>query len=157
MSNGLDGAGWLAVLKRFERCAPASVMVRAALEHALPACWVDEVFEVHRERPYARELLFSTVVDPMTLVSLGGAGQGSGLMLANVRQATIKAAVTDTTAPGTLVHTDEYGVWARLNAWGYPPKTVCHGRGEYARDEDGDGFCEVHVDTVAGFWSLLRS
>jgi len=28
--------------------------------------------------------------------------------------------------------------------------TVCHGRGEYARDEDGDGFCEVHVNTMEG-------
>ena len=36
-------------------------------------------------------------------------------------------------------------------------KTVCHARGEYARDEDGDGFCEVHVNTMEGFWSLLRS
>jgi transposase-like protein len=26
-----------------------------------------------------------------------------------------------------------------------------------ARDEDGDGFCEVHVNTMEGFWSLLRS
>ncbi len=30
-------------------------------------------------------------------------------------------------------------------------------RGEFARDEDGDGFCEVHVNTIEGFWSLLRS
>ena len=29
--------------------------------------------------------------------------------------------------------------------------------GEYARDEDGDGFYEVHVNTMEGFWSLLRS
>ncbi|GEM_PF-2234300 len=29
--------------------------------------------------------------------------------------------------------------------------------GEYARDEDGDGFCEVHSNTMEGFWSLLRS
>src|SRR3954447_24100530 len=36
-------------------------------------------------------------------------------------------------------------------------KTVCHGRGEYARDEDGDGFCEIHVNTMEGAWSLLRS
>ncbi|MDP3053740.1 MAG: transposase, partial [Methylobacter sp.] len=28
---------------------------------------------------------------------------------------------------------------------------------EYARDEDGDGFYEVHVNTMEGFWSLLRS
>ena len=31
------------------------------------------------------------------------------------------------------------------------------GRSEFARDEDGDGFCEVHVNTMEGFWSLLRS
>ena len=40
---------------------------------------------------------------------------------------------------------------------GYQHKTVCHERGEYARDEDCDGFCEVHVNTMEGFWSLLRS
>jgi len=29
---------------------------------------------------------------------------------------------------------------------------------EYARDEDGDGFFEVHIiNTIEGFWSLLRS
>ena len=36
-------------------------------------------------------------------------------------------------------------------------KTVRHSKGEYARDEDGDGFCEVHSNTMEGFWSLLRS
>jgi transposase-like protein len=78
-------------------------------------------------------------------------------MLANVQQTTIKPVITGAIAEGTLVHTDEYNVYARLPAWGYPHKTVCHARGEYARDEDGDGFCEVHVNTIEGFWSLLRS
>jgi transposase len=78
-------------------------------------------------------------------------------MLPNVQQATIKPIITDAVAPGTLIQTDEYGIYARLPAWGYPHKTVCHARGEYARDEDGDGFCEVHVNTIEGFWSLLRS
>ena len=86
-------------------------------------------------------------------------------MLANVQQATIKPIITAAVAPGTLVHTDEYSIYARLPAcpparlpaWGYGHETVCHGRGEYARDEDGDGFCEVHVNTIEGFWSLLRS
>ncbi len=78
-------------------------------------------------------------------------------MLANVRQATIKPVITAAVAPGTLVHTDEYSIYARLPAWGYGHRTVCHRRGEYARDEDGDGFCEVYVNTIEGFWSLLRS
>ena len=77
-------------------------------------------------------------------------------MLANVQQRTIKPVITAAVAPGTLVHTDEYSIYARLPAWGYGHKTVCHGRGECARDEDGDGFCEVHVDTIESFWSLLR-
>ena len=46
---------------------------------------------------------------------------------------------------------------ARLAEWGYGHEAVCHAKGEYARDDDGDGFCEVHVNTLEGFWSLLRS
>ncbi|WP_264478990.1 IS1595 family transposase [Acidisoma silvae] len=78
-------------------------------------------------------------------------------MLSNVQQRTIEPLIRHDIAPGTLVHTDEYAIYSRLEQWGYPHKTVCHGRGEYARDEDGDGFCEVHVNTIEGFWSLLRS
>jgi transposase len=78
-------------------------------------------------------------------------------MLANVRQRTIQPVITATVTRGSLVHTDEYNVYTRLPAWGYRHRTVCHERGEYARDEDGDGFCEVHVNTMEGFWSLLRS
>src|SRR4051812_10643026 len=46
-------------------------MVRVALEHALPSEWIDMVFEEHRQRQYSRELLFSTVIELVTLVSLG--------------------------------------------------------------------------------------
>jgi transposase len=62
-----------------------------------------------------------------------------------------------TIRPGTQVYTDEYDIDARLREWGYEHSTVCHGRGEYARDEDGEGFHEVHVNTLEGFWSLLRA
>ncbi len=44
--------GWSSVLERFERHAPAGVMACLALEHALPAGWVDEVFEARRQRQY---------------------------------------------------------------------------------------------------------
>jgi IS4 transposase len=69
----LNGSGtiWTSVLERFEQHAPASVMARVALEHALPSEWIDAVFEEHRQRQYSRELLFSTVVELVTLVSLG--------------------------------------------------------------------------------------
>ena len=78
-------------------------------------------------------------------------------MLPNVQQTTIKPVIAASVVPGTLIHTDEYDIYARLPAWGYEHKTVCHAHGEYARDEDGDGFCEVHVNTIEGFCSLLRS
>lgn len=78
-------------------------------------------------------------------------------MLANVKQATIAPLIKSTITPGTLIFTDEYKIYAQLTAWGYQHKSVCHAQGEYARDEDGDGFHEVHVNTMEGFWSLLRS
>jgi len=78
-------------------------------------------------------------------------------ILANLQQTTIKPIITAAVAPGILVQTDEYAIYARLPARGYANKTVCHGHGEYARDEDGDGFGEVHVNILEGFCSLLRS
>src|SRR3954468_8131429 len=94
---------------------------------------------------------------PPVLGLIRRGGQVVLRMLADVRQATIEPVIEGAVAKGALVHTDEYAIHARLPAWGYRHKTVHHGRGEYARDEDGDGFCEVHVDTIEGFWSLLRS
>ena len=94
---------------------------------------------------------------PPILGMIQRGGQVVLRMLANVQQATIRPLIEATVAKGTLVYTDEYDIYARLAEWGYRHKTVCHARGEYARDEDGDGFCEVHVNTMEGFWSLLRS
>lgn len=78
-------------------------------------------------------------------------------MLANVQQTTIQPIIETMVQPGSLIYTDEYDIYARLESWGFSHKSVCHSAGEYARDEDGDGFHEVHVNTIEGFWSLLRS
>jgi transposase len=78
-------------------------------------------------------------------------------MLADVKPVTIGPLIKETITPGTVVDTDEYDIYARLPAWGYRHRTVCHAAGEFARDDDRDGFCEVHVNTMEGFWSLLRS
>ena len=37
------------------------------------------------------------------------------------------------------------------------PKSLTHGRGAYARAEEGDGWCAVPVQTMAGCWPLVRS
>ena len=71
-------------------------------------------------------------------------------MLNNVKRITIEPLIKATIALGTQVYTDEYAIYNPLSEWGYKHKTVCHGAGEYARDDDGDGFCEVHVNTPGG-------
>jgi transposase len=78
-------------------------------------------------------------------------------MVENVKQVTIGPLIQETIAEGSVVYTDEYDIYARLSEWGYDHRTVCHAKGEYARDDDGDGLCETHVNTLEGFWSLLRS
>ena len=78
-------------------------------------------------------------------------------MLHNVQQKTIAPIIRETVEKGTITYTDEYNIYVRLEQWGYQHKHVCHSQGEYARDDDGDGFHEVHVNTMEGFWSLLRS
>src|SRR5262249_49170419 len=74
-----------------------------------------------------------------------------------VQQATIGPLIRQTIVEGSTVYTDEYEICSRLAAWGYRHETVCLATGEFARDDDGDGFCDVHVNTLEGFRSLLRS
>jgi len=46
-------------------------MAHLVLDRVLPASWIDEVFQAHRQRQYPRELLLSSVVELMLLVTLG--------------------------------------------------------------------------------------
>ena len=78
-------------------------------------------------------------------------------LLENVQQQTIEPIICGCVSKGARFYTDEYDIYSRLTDWGYDHHSVCHSRGEYARDEDGDGFHEVHVNTMEGVWSLLRS
>src|SRR3954452_9561833 len=66
-----SGSVWPVVLARFEQHAPAGGMGRTDLEHALSPDWIFAVVEAELQRQYSRELLFSTVVELMMLVSLG--------------------------------------------------------------------------------------
>jgi transposase-like protein len=54
-------------------------------------------------------------------------------MLPNVKQATIAPLLKASIVPGTLIYTDEYIIYSPLSQWGYDHKSVCHGKGEYAR------------------------
>jgi hypothetical protein len=59
------------VFERFVQGSPVSVMVRGTLEHALPAEALNALFERTAERQYTHELLFSSLVDLMSLVVCG--------------------------------------------------------------------------------------
>jgi len=78
-------------------------------------------------------------------------------MLPNVRRTSIDPIIRQFVEIGTTVYTDEYDIYSHLPSLGYRHLTVCHGRREYARDADGDGIREVHVNSIEGVWSLLRS
>lgn len=78
-------------------------------------------------------------------------------MLANMQQDSIQPLILKVVAVGSKVFTDEYNINNWLTEWGYAHQTVNHSQGEYAHDEDGDGFHEVHTNTIEGIWSLLRS
>lgn len=56
------------VFERFAQVCPLSVMARATLENALNPRGIDELFQDVAERQYTRKLLFSTVVNLMSLV-----------------------------------------------------------------------------------------
>ncbi len=59
------------VFERFARRSPVTVMLRGVLEYALPKARVDELFREHAERQREEELLFSSVVDVLSLAVTG--------------------------------------------------------------------------------------
>ena len=77
--------------------------------------------------------------------------------LANVQQVTIKPRIHATMTPGPCVYTDEDAISNRMEPWGDEHESVGHRDGESARDDAGDGVCEMHVNTMEGLWSLLSS
>ncbi len=56
------------VIDRLAKRGPLPTMARAALEHALQAESLDELFERVADRQYTRKLLFSSVAELMSLV-----------------------------------------------------------------------------------------
>ncbi|MGL6095707.1 MAG: transposase, partial [Fimbriiglobus sp.] len=56
------------ILERFAKGSPLTVMARATIAHAIPDHKVNELFERTAQAQYTRELLFSTVVQLMSLV-----------------------------------------------------------------------------------------
>lgn len=63
--------GWDAVVERFLKRSPLTVMAHLTLRRALAAPWLDALFAQHAERQYVRSLLFSTVVDLLASVTFG--------------------------------------------------------------------------------------
>lgn len=59
------------LMTRFAERAPVPVMARLAVQRALDRDWIDAVFEGHRQSQYTRELLFSSVVEIMSVVAMG--------------------------------------------------------------------------------------
>ena len=92
---------------------------------------------------------------------LGVVGRTTGHIRLTVsrdtRQTTIQPQVEQDTHPNTLLNTDESSAYNHISDTGRGHATVCHSRHEYARDDDGDGFCEVHCNTMEGIWTGLRN
>jgi hypothetical protein len=70
---------------------------------------------------------------------------------------TLERVVMRATGPMATVNTDEWGGSNGLPAMGRSRPAVCHAAGEWARDDDGDGVREVHVDPMEGLWTGLRN
>jgi transposase-like protein len=75
----------------------------------------------------------------------------------NTQQATIQPQVEKDTQPTTTLNTDESSAYNHIADTGRSYATVCHSHREYACDDDGDGFCEVHCNTMEGIWTGLRN
>jgi transposase-like protein len=72
----------------------------------------------------------------------------------NTRTLSLGSFVEQFAHPEALVYTDEYDSYHSLRRI---RDTVCHSAGEWARDDDGDGWFETHTNTQEGMWAGLRT
>jgi transposase len=72
----------------------------------------------------------------------------------NTQGVTLCAFVEQFTKPEATLYTDEYDSYNKLKRIRL---TVCHSQNEWARDADGDGVREVHVNSNEGGWMGLRT
>src|SRR3954454_6998167 len=86
-------------------------------------------------------------------------GEGRFEVVDNADQETLEDLVISTTTTGATVYTDEWSGYNHLADLGRNHSTVCHapGQREWARDDDGDGVREVHVNTLEGIWTGVRN
>ena len=71
--------------------------------------------------------------------------------------ATLNRVAREATSPPARVNTDEWDGYDRLAETGCSRASVCHAARQWARDDDGDGVREVHVNTQEGLWTGLRN
>ena len=81
-------------------------------------------------------------------------GQVRLRVVADTKGVTLRHHAERFTQGEAILNTAEYQSY---NGIARERDSVCHGRGEWARDDDGDGFCEVHCNTVEGMWADVRT
>jgi transposase-like protein len=77
-------------------------------------------------------------------------GQIKAVAVADVKSETINTLVKETIEPGTMVHTDEFSVYNKLERMGYEHRRIAHSAKIYVV---GD----VHTNTIEGFWALVKN
>ena len=71
----------------------------------------------------------------------------------------LRSLVEAATSADSTLNTDEWRGYRWVDHSGRPHPTVNHApnRREWARDDDGDGRREVHINTLEGLWTGLRN
>jgi len=89
---------------------------------------------------------------------VGTVGRESGQVRLRVVQRTdgktLAQHVGQFTQLDAVANTDE---WQGYNQMARTHVTVNHGTHEWARDEDGDGIREVHINSTEGLWTGVRN
>jgi transposase len=75
-------------------------------------------------------------------------------VVTNTDAATLEAHVHQFTQRKAIVNTDE---WQGYNQVRRTRVVVKHRLKEWARDDDGDGQREVHINTIEGIWTSVRN
>jgi IS4 transposase len=133
-----------AVVERFCEQSPVTLMAHLALQKALEPAWIDGLFERHSQQQYTRQLLFSTVVELMSVVAVGlrpslhAAAKASQTLPVSVQALYDKIKRTDPALVRTLVQGSAQHLEPVRSSMGSQPSRLI--KGYRLRIVDGNHF-----------------